>query len=115
MVSFMRKQGEPSVNEGVDTWVSCAYRDPQGRKCAVGCLIPDEAYEGYMEGFSVSNARVSFKLHSLGLTQHLHLLNRLQNAHDFPVGNGLRGAAWLAEFEVMARRIAEGEGLEYPQ
>lgn len=28
----------------------CLYRDPEGRKCAVGCLIPDEQYRDHMEG-----------------------------------------------------------------
>jgi hypothetical protein len=27
----------------------CMYRNPQGAKCAVGCLIPDEMYNPQME------------------------------------------------------------------
>lgn len=30
--------------------VKCYYRGPNGTKCAVGCLIPDELYEPRMDG-----------------------------------------------------------------
>ena len=32
---------------------ACQYRDKQGRKCAIGCLIPDEMYLPDMEGMGV--------------------------------------------------------------
>ena len=38
-------QGKKSV-EGL----SCLYRSADGSKCAVGCLIPDEAYDPKYEG-----------------------------------------------------------------
>lgn len=28
---------------------NCAYRGDGGRKCAIGCLIPDEMYDRYLE------------------------------------------------------------------
>ena len=28
----------------------CVYRSPDGLKCAIGCLIPDDAYRGNLEG-----------------------------------------------------------------
>lgn len=34
----------------------CRYRDPAGLKCAVGCLITDEAYDPLMESASVPHA-----------------------------------------------------------
>lgn len=118
VVAFMRKQGGPSIEVEMaehSTHTRCRYRGPQGRRCAVGCLIPDETYEPYMEGLSVKNARVSFKLGALGLHQHEDLLNRLQCAHDYPATSAADDAAWLVEFEKMARRIADDSGLEYPQ
>ena len=30
----------------------CAYRTPDGLKCAIGCLIPDELYDPLFEGKS---------------------------------------------------------------
>jgi hypothetical protein len=32
---------------------TCAYRGPNGLKCAVGCLIPDKDYEGRYEGIAL--------------------------------------------------------------
>lgn len=32
----------------------CSYRTPEGRKCAVGCTIPDELYDEEFEGNSFS-------------------------------------------------------------
>ena len=29
---------------------TCAYRGAEGRKCAIGCLIPDEDYSMILEG-----------------------------------------------------------------
>ena len=62
----------------------CRYRTPDGLKCAVGCLIPDELYDPKMEGKTV------------GAVQQLHaeraghffrefdsgLLDALQAVHD---------------------------------
>lgn len=31
----------------------CRYRDHNGNKCAVGCLIPDSRYDGDMEGAAI--------------------------------------------------------------
>jgi hypothetical protein len=32
----------------------CKYRTEDGRKCAIGCLIPDDLYEERWEGLSLS-------------------------------------------------------------
>lgn len=32
--------------------IGCAYRGDNGRKCAIGCLIPDEVYKPDFEGIS---------------------------------------------------------------
>lgn len=39
------------VNEQGST--SCRYRGENGRMCAVGCLISNEHYTGYLEGMGV--------------------------------------------------------------
>ena len=33
---------------------ACKYRSLEGQKCAVGCLIPDEAYDEGMEGSNLN-------------------------------------------------------------
>ena len=42
MVTHLRKQGCKSEDEQHET---CLYRGPNGLKCAVGALIPDEEYK----------------------------------------------------------------------
>lgn len=37
--------------------VHCAYRGPNGLKCAIGALIPDDVYTSEMEGFTASALR----------------------------------------------------------
>lgn len=47
VVNHLINQKQKSVKEGNKT--NCLYRGPNGLKCAVGCLIPDDVYEEYME------------------------------------------------------------------
>lgn len=44
VVSHLRQQGGKSLNAG-----QCVYRAPDGKKCAVGCLIEDEEYTPAIE------------------------------------------------------------------
>ncbi|MGQ7794513.1 hypothetical protein ACUN0C_19080 [Faunimonas sp. B44] len=76
VVRHLFKQGERAVAEGG----GCLYRGPDGTKCAVGCLIPDELYTPRLEGNSV------FMLPQRVLDQlpAPSLLNELQIAHDDP-------------------------------
>lgn len=50
MLEHLRAQGCRSVDE----FDSCLYRGPNGTKCAVGALIPDEKYSKDMEDISAS-------------------------------------------------------------
>lgn len=40
VVPFLIRQGKPSMN----TKMKCMYRGPDGTKCAIGCMIPDDKY-----------------------------------------------------------------------
>ncbi len=67
--------------------MSCRYRGPNGLRCAVGCLITDEAFKYELEGQSASNTMVKNALKkSLGMTRMtvktVGLLMRLQSIHD---------------------------------
>jgi hypothetical protein len=63
----------------------CQYRGPNGTKCAVGCLIPDEAYDPEMEGWIAKALWQAFK-DKPGFPQwaaaEVSLLVRLQGVHD---------------------------------
>ena len=88
------KQGVRSV----DLNNVCLYRGPNGLKCAVGALIPDELYAPEIEGVSVltttydvsneTNPRVALLnqlLKKLGIapcSDEKRLLIRLQYIHD---------------------------------
>jgi hypothetical protein len=48
----LMKQGEKARDSGNTDWNNCVYRAPDGKKCAVGCLIPDDKYSDMMEGLS---------------------------------------------------------------
>jgi hypothetical protein len=60
----------------------CRYRTPQGAKCAVGVLLPDEVYDPTMEGSSVQGiCERGFQV-PLWMASTLSLLMDLQQVHD---------------------------------
>lgn len=57
----------------------CLYRSPEGLKCAIGCLIPDEKYSPSMERNLVDRLDLSL----IGLSDiDLWFLESLQSIHD---------------------------------
>lgn len=72
-------QGEMAMDPNTDT---CRYRTQDGKKCAIGCLIPDELYDQRMEGCSVSGlVGAKFLLPSF-FNENIHFLDNLQRVHD---------------------------------
>jgi hypothetical protein len=64
----------------------CMYRNPDGLKCFIGHLIPDELYEAEMEGRTVRRLLEEYPntFLALGLTgANLPLMQALQNVHDY--------------------------------
>jgi hypothetical protein len=61
----------------------CRYRTPDGATCAVGRLLPDDAYDPKMEGTSVLRLIDNFggTLPSW-MRENADLLDRLQKVHD---------------------------------
>lgn len=77
-ISFMKVEGLVTQ--------TCAYRGEDGKKCAVGCLIPDELYDPKMETKGVF-ALFEFwpsVMERIGLSkkEHIDLLETLQMIHD---------------------------------
>lgn len=87
----------------------CVYRDDQGRKCAVGALIPDEIYSPRMEGHNISNLWASVpgdcRERAAFAEKHWQLLRALQSVHDKVMGNAPGTCRPL--FEEYLRRVAE--------
>jgi hypothetical protein len=75
----------------------CLYRGPEGRKCAVGCLISDDVYSDEMEDLRLKEVVVK-----IGLSEHFDLLQRLQSVHDL---------LSVLDWEDALKRIANEEGL----
>ncbi len=79
-------QGTAAVNKSG----ACRYRGPDGTKCAVGALIPDDEYSVKMEGKSsleVGRQGVSYHSPTLARLNEKdpgisYLLRRLQTVHD---------------------------------
>ncbi len=59
----------------------CLYRGPKGRKCAIGCLIPDEVYEPRMERLSPDLIPLAFP-EEMRAQACIELMCALQAAHD---------------------------------
>lgn len=89
----------------------CVYRGPNGTKCAVGCLIPDELYKPAIESCTVhklicDTALLGYtkqqeaELAKLGFTDdNAVLMAELQAIHD-----GDEVAAWPHKLAILGAR-----------
>lgn len=84
--SHLRQQRSRSVmtrpGRGSGVIVACAYRGEDGKKCALGILIPDDKYNPDIEGARGSDVIKNYteiKKPSKGL---LRLADALQAIHD---------------------------------
>lgn len=82
---------------------ACRYRGDEGRKCAVGVLIPDELYKAELEGWSVTNTYVMASMPEVEI-ESLDLVSKLQKLHDL---------ADVYEWPVYLRELAAREGLSF--
>jgi hypothetical protein len=70
---------------------SCRYRGPCGTACAVGKLIPDDAYDPGMEGCGVTQLMDNFGPDlPQWMVGNYELLDRLQMVHD-------QDAHWISD------------------
>lgn len=79
--AHLLKQGKKAFLPGSKT--KCAYRSPDGKKCAGGCLIPDELYHPAMETKIFRNVCFNFgrvKAH-IG-ADNIGFVQELQDIHD---------------------------------
>lgn len=85
-------------NERAIDGVTCQYRSPDGLKCFIGAIIPDELYNPDMEGSNIESVLLyypDFK-EFLGVPD-LTFLIQLQNIHDWsPVED------WIQELKLIA-------------
>ena len=90
---------------------TCWYRTPDGKKCAVGALIPDEAYNPDCEADPVSTLFIHYPdmMQASGLrSEDQDLLSDLQVAHDCTA----TGDNFLVDLSLPMRAIARKYGLD---
>lgn len=110
VVLHQRKQAEKSHIALSEGGFSCRYRDPEGRSCAIGCLIPNDAYKPEMEGGDVGDL---IKKDLLPVTlaaeffKNMRLLSTLQKIHDQSLA--------LTDWERQWRMVADDYKLRYPK
>jgi hypothetical protein len=82
----------------------CLYRGPHGRKCAVGCLIPDEMYKRSLEGVTFGNdVVVQCLLKDTGVPESsFDMLRDLQQLHDMTGSIAESPAEWDAYLDDIA-------------
>ena len=64
---------------------ACMYRDPDGRMCAVGCLISDEAYDSELEDKKAHHPAILAALSKSGIDTDkdvIEMLSQWQLIHD---------------------------------
>lgn len=81
VAKHLLKQGEPALGA-----MGCRYLTDDGKKCAVGCLIPKRLYSVRMEGMAANHSVVSSVLtrvfkHKISAKMD-SLLGSLQGVHD---------------------------------
>jgi len=78
-VSFLFKQGCVSQ----DSLGMCLYRTKDGKKCAVGALIPDALYSPRIEGYTVHRLIDEYPgIYNLFIDVDYNLLRHMQSIHD---------------------------------
>lgn len=85
----------------------CLYRGPDGLRCAVGALFPDNVYRTSLEGLAASSARMAIALRAGGIevsTENRHFLKDLQDAHDECLTVSMD--AWKEQMLVIAHAYA---------
>lgn len=94
-------QGKKSLIIEDDGRRSCRYRGPDGLKCAIGCLIHDEAYTPDLEDRHVRRLRVMRALEESGvMCTDLCLLSDLQSVHD-----GIAPSEWAGALAEVGKRF----------
>lgn len=102
VVPALLRQGVKSLDF---TGGKCQYRGTDGRKCAVGHLIPDEIYVGWMELYNVQDLSArSLELREI-FDGKYNFLHRLRLIHD-----NIDPIFWANEFMALAQE----EGLVVP-
>jgi len=85
-VNGIREQGKRAIKD-----TKCVYRAPDGCKCAVGHMIPDDKYDPRLENFTASAKEIIYSLApEFGVEYNQEsgeFLRGLQVCHDAALGS----------------------------
>lgn len=85
--------------KAIDFRGECVYRAADGKRCAAGCVIPDELYSSDYEGLGADHRELLRVWECLGIDKEGQiLLSDLQDVHD-----DLEPAAWPDALHNVAR------------
>ena len=112
VVAHLRRQGSKAQSrDPTSGLITCLYRAPDGKRCAAGCLIPDERYEPALELSAVGGTSEANKYSSNDVTllieqlgHDIELVGALQSVHD-----NSEASDWESKLE----QLAADFGLRY--
>lgn len=113
VVTHLRRQGAKAEIHGASPGEKiCAYRAIDGKRCAVGCLIPDDRYRPSFEYTVVGGTEATHNDRANAVTRlieelghEIDLVIALQNVHD---------DAEVAQWERRLDQVAQDFGLNKP-
>jgi len=128
----------PVIEQGGGSYdfdhLSCLYRGPNGRKCAIGHLIPDELYNKRMENKSICNLlhtnldgieeiilplwRKKYDL-EIDHNEFADTLDHIQRLHDkvcheyYSHTDKCNDEQWIEAFKERVIQFCKDEGLDF--
>ena len=110
VVNHLVTQRRPAYND----IRNCVYRAPDGLRCAVGVLIPDDLYDPEFEGVGVDSLiRELFNEDLADWRDHRKLLLALQHVHDKCLTISRRGTFNITDLRRRLLNVAVEFSLEY--
>ena len=107
VTGHLREQRAKAMGIGMNA-DQCQYWDKKsGRKCAIGCLIPENRYSRWLEGFGLDSLFCNHPSVLEGIVsvdRDRHLLEGLQSVHD---------RSELDEWETLFKELAIEFKLKY--
>ena len=100
----------PLCQRDVKGNAACSYRGPEGSRCAIGLLIPDEVYQPAFEGMDI--AQLYGKLRDY-LPDDVEFCSQLQKAHDGASNHS--EMSFVNSIHQRLIRLANRFGLEVPE
>ena len=98
VVRHLVAQGRPAINANG----SCAYLSEDGRKCAAGCLIPEDVINLDFGG-TWPELRATYPNLKLELIAEYTLVNFMQAAHDHKSRHPAWRKSWAQQMLICAK------------